>query len=272
MTAPIQGLEYTGERMIPEATDGVTFWEHIYRYRFAAPLVRGKRVLDIACGEGYGTHALKLAGASQVIGVDVSEQACQHARAKYGVDARQGDARAIPLPPASVDVVVSFETIEHVPEPDAFLDECARVLVPGGTLVISTPDGEVYLDGQHTNQFHCSEMPEREFVAKLEARFRGVKLFSQRLQAARRWSAGSLSAESSPWRGIRGFRRLAATICPLSNLGAINASGGRRGAPEAEILAAESRASMLFNPFVVRPRPRTGGDRSIYLIATAVRS
>src|ERR1700722_8417852 len=112
-----------GERMVPESADTLTFWEHIYRYGFALHYVPGKRVLDIACGEGYGAASLQKAGAAQVIGVDVSESACSHARGKYGIDARVGSAEKIPLPDKSVDVVVSFETIEHVRDPGRFLDE-----------------------------------------------------------------------------------------------------------------------------------------------------
>src|SRR6266536_6693906 len=137
-------LDDTGERMLPEKAAATTFWEHIYRYRFATRFVRGKRVLDIACGEGYGTAALSRAGAASVIGVDISEETCEHARRKYGVDARQGSADQIPLPAQSIDVVVSFETIEHVERPEAFLDECLRVLAPGGMLVLSTPNREAF--------------------------------------------------------------------------------------------------------------------------------
>src|SRR3990172_3135768 len=85
-------LEDSGERMIPECADPVTFWEHIYRYRFAARFVRHKRVLDVACGEGYGTVGLLKAGAESVIGVDISRDVCEHAWKKYGLDVRVGDA------------------------------------------------------------------------------------------------------------------------------------------------------------------------------------
>src|SRR5436305_7763381 len=102
-------LEHTGERMIPEASVPEIFWEHVHRYRFAKRFVRDKRVLDIACGEGYGAFGLLRAGAASVVGVDISEEACDNARQKYGIDARCGSAEAIPLPDASVDVVVSFE-------------------------------------------------------------------------------------------------------------------------------------------------------------------
>ena len=125
-------LKPTNERMVPESSDRSTFWEHVYRYNFASSFVKGKRVLDIACGEGYGAAALQRAGATHVIGVDVSEDVCVHAHRKYGLDARLGSAEQIPLTDKSVEVIVSFETIEHVADPYRFLDECARVWAPGG--------------------------------------------------------------------------------------------------------------------------------------------
>src|SRR5450755_3763115 len=101
-------LEWTGERMVPERCDTGTFSEHAERYRFAARLVAGRDVIDIACGEGYGSAALVKAGASSVIGFDISEETCAHARRKHGIDARVGDAQKIPLPSSSVDIVVSL--------------------------------------------------------------------------------------------------------------------------------------------------------------------
>ena len=132
------------ERMVPEEAHARIFWEHVARYRFAKEFVRGKRVLDIACGEGYGAAGLARAGARSVVGIDVSADVCDHARRKYGLDARAGDAQAIPLPDRSIDVIVSFETIEHVDQPGVFLGECARVLVPDGMLIVSTPNRPVY--------------------------------------------------------------------------------------------------------------------------------
>jgi 2-polyprenyl-3-methyl-5-hydroxy-6-metoxy-1,4-benzoquinol methylase len=134
----------SGERMVPELSGGLTFWEHVYRYAFASDFVKGKNVLDIACGEGYGSAVLLRAAAKNVIGIDISESACLHTRQRYGIDARVGSAENIPLPNNSVDIIVSFETVEHVPNPGRFLDECARVLVASGILVISTPNKEVY--------------------------------------------------------------------------------------------------------------------------------
>jgi len=163
-------LDPTDERMVPESAGMGTFWEHVYRYAFACRFVGGKRVLDIACGEGYGSAALQKTGAANVIGVDVSESTCVHVRNKYGLDAKPGTAEQIPLPDNSIDVVVSFETIEHVPDPGRFLDECVRVLAPGGMLVISTPNKEVYSGRLGTrNRYHCSEMTEEEFASALRA-------------------------------------------------------------------------------------------------------
>src|SRR5882724_11084792 len=160
-----------GERMVPEVSGGMTFWEHVHRYAFACRFVAGKRVLDIASGEGYGAAALQKAGAAHVIGVDVSESTCSHARNKYLLDARPGTAERIPLPDNSVEIVVSFETIEHVPDPHCFLDECVRVLAPGGRLVISTPNKEIYAGRLGArNQYHCSEMTDEEFASALRAR------------------------------------------------------------------------------------------------------
>jgi O-antigen biosynthesis protein len=62
----------SGERMVPERSGGLTFWEHVYRYAFASDFVKGKYVLDIACGEGYGSAVLLKAGAEKVIGIDIS--------------------------------------------------------------------------------------------------------------------------------------------------------------------------------------------------------
>src|ERR1017187_1344633 len=148
------GIEFTGERMVPEKADANTFWEHIYRYRFATTFVNGKKVLDIACGEGYGAAALMQSGATSVIGVDVSPEACEHATHRYGIKTRLGDAQNIPLENASVDTVVSFETIEHLARPEKFLDECVRVLAPGGQIIISTPNRDVYLLHAPQNPYH----------------------------------------------------------------------------------------------------------------------
>ena len=173
------GVTNYTERMVPDEAHARIFWEHIARYRFAKDFVSGKRVLDIACGEGYGAAALVKAGAASVTGVDISPEICEHARRRYGLDARTGDAQAIPLPDRSIDLVVSFETIEHVDAPATFLGECARVLVPEGTLIVSTPNRPVYSGKGGQNPFHRLEFDEGEFVDLLCSRFRTVRLYTQ---------------------------------------------------------------------------------------------
>jgi ubiquinone/menaquinone biosynthesis C-methylase UbiE len=172
-------LEYTGERMIPEAADGSTFWEHVQRYRFALPYLQQRRVLDIACGEGYGTAAIAAGGAAETVGVDISPESCAHATAKYGIDARVGSAESIPLPSASQDAIVSFETIEHLQSPDLFLNECHRVLTPGGRLIISTPNRPVYHQHSPHNAYHHHEMTLHEFKLALQQKFEILALFGQ---------------------------------------------------------------------------------------------
>lgn len=172
-------MEYTGERMVPGLADLGTFWEHVARYRFAGSFVSGRDVVDVACGEGYGTAGLRKAGARTVIGIDVSEEAVLHAQRKYHVDARHGSAEAIPLPDSSVDVIVSFETIEHVPNPSQFLSECVRILRTSGTLIMSTPNVQVYHGRVSDNPFHCSEMRLDDFAHLVENHFSKAQFYGQ---------------------------------------------------------------------------------------------
>ena len=151
---------------MPEAADFNTYWEHVFRYAFACQQVKKLNVLDIASGEGYGTHALSQV-AKSVIGVDISPEAVEHAQKKYGLVFKTGSAEQIPIESASLDAVVSFETIEHVPNPKKFVEEAFRVLKPEGLFIVSTPNKDVYLKGQAINPFHCSELTKSEFVSLL---------------------------------------------------------------------------------------------------------
>jgi 2-polyprenyl-3-methyl-5-hydroxy-6-metoxy-1,4-benzoquinol methylase len=266
-------LEPTGERMVPESAHMSTFWEHVYRYAFACRYVSGKRVLDIACGEGYGSAALQKTGAAKVIGVDASESACAHAHKKYGLDARPGSAEQIPLPDSSVEVVVSFETIEHVSDPGAFLHECVRVLTPGGMLVISTPNKEVYSGRLGSrNQYHCSEMTREQFTSVLLARFHDAHFYTQRPDSVAWWSPRTLVCDSTPWRHIRGFQRLRRAIQRRIFFEAISEPTEEQRASAVDIIleAARSRRRLL-NQYVVRPEQRWHREESVYIIATAIR-
>lgn len=266
--APV--LKPTGERMVPESADLYTFWEHVYRYAFASRFVKRKRVLDIACGEGYGAASMQRAGAVQVIGVDVSEAVCQHAQAKYGIDARPGSAERIPLPDRSVDMIVSFETIEHVPDPSRFLDECVRVLVPGGGLIISTPDKEIY-GRSAPNPYHCSEMTAQEFASALSVRFESACFYTQRSYSAAWWSDRTLACDNPPWGVVRGSRRVRRAIQRWFVPEVMNAprEEQRSGVIDTILRVARTPHTPI-NPYVVRRQRRWDREKSLYLLAVAV--
>lgn len=170
-------LEATGERLVPELQHGeLVHAEHLARYRVAAQLARNRRVLDAASGEGYGTAILAAGEARSVVGVDVDPGAVEHARGRYGLDFEIGDAVELPFDDGAFDLVVSFETIEHVAEPDRALAEFRRVLSDEGTLIISTPNKHEYLV---ENEFHTREYTHEEFVAVLASLFPSVEILLQ---------------------------------------------------------------------------------------------
>ena len=180
-------MKFTGERYLPAETGQLRF-EHLHRYAWVLPFARGREVLDIASGEGYGS-ALLAGVAAAVVGVDLSEEAVAHARERYGSQAKlrflRGDAAQIPLPDASVDLVVSFETIEHHARHEEMLSEIARVLRPDGRLVLSSPNRPVYREKLHSrNEFHVRELDYAELDALLRRHFPRVSYVGQRLAVA----------------------------------------------------------------------------------------
>jgi glycosyltransferase involved in cell wall biosynthesis/SAM-dependent methyltransferase len=176
-------LPFTGERFVPGITGNI-FLEHLHRYVVIARLVAGKDVLDIASGEGFGSSMLSQTARS-VIGIDISEQAVDHAQQKYGNSSLRfetGSATSITLPDASVDVAVSFETIEHIQDHAKMLTELKRVLRPGGVLVMSTPDKAIYSDARgYVNPFHVSELYRDQFHALLSSQFAHVRMHGQKV-------------------------------------------------------------------------------------------
>lgn len=179
---PPLALTWTGERLTTETT-GQTEIEHLHRYFFARSLCRGLDVLDIASGEGYGAAMLAQVARS-VTGVEISAEAVDHAQRAYGrLNLRYlvGDARHIPLDDQSVDVAVSFETIEHFFEHDDFIAEIRRVLRPGGRFIVSSPERDVYSPaGSAPNPHHVRELTRAEFNVLLRSAFPHVALYAQR--------------------------------------------------------------------------------------------
>lgn len=152
---------------------------HLDRYRFAADYVENSTVADIACGTGYGSNLLKQDGkAESVTGIDIDSGAIEYARAKHSADGinyllASGDATG--LPDESVDVVVSFETIEHVPDDKKLIAEFSRILRPEGLLVISTPNQWPLEIAPH----HVREYDRQSFEAVLQPDFQIESLWNQ---------------------------------------------------------------------------------------------
>jgi 2-polyprenyl-3-methyl-5-hydroxy-6-metoxy-1,4-benzoquinol methylase len=174
-------LAPTGERLLTEWRNENTA-EHLHRYAIALSLCTGRDVLDIACGEGYGSNLLSSV-ASLVIGVDISRDAIDHATCKYAKPNLRfitGSASAIPAEPKCVDVVASFETIEHLAEQEEMISEIARVLRPGGVLIMSSPNKHNYSDVPGTrNPYHVRELYTAEFRALLRKSFAHVDMYFQ---------------------------------------------------------------------------------------------
>jgi len=184
-------ITFTGERFVPGCAGEIAY-EHWHRYAFARQFAAGKRVLDAACGEGYGS-ALLATMAQSVVGVDIDPSTVAHASACYGEGDRirfvAGSCSALPLPDASVDTVVSFETIEHLDaaEQPKMLAEFARVLKSDGLLVISSPNKRLYSDERdYVNEFHRHELYRDELAALLAPMFPGQSWYHQRVAP---WSA-----------------------------------------------------------------------------------
>ena len=174
--------KWTGERLESYIFSRDTV-EHLHRYAVASEFVKGKIVLDIASGEGYGTNLLSQY-ASFVYGIDIDDNTIQNSKEKYkkdNVKFQQGDATKIQLEDNKVDVVVSFETIEHHDKHHEMIKEIKRVLKPDGLLIISTPDKLYYTDKRnYINKFHIKELYKKEFEDLINAYFSNNKLLSQK--------------------------------------------------------------------------------------------
>ena len=175
----VDTLVVTGERLVPGALADRLFREHEARYVFAGEFVAGKQTLDVACGTGMGTKYLSVAGAVSSIGLDIDPTAVSFASKFYGgCKFAQCDVTRLCIASASIDVVVSFETIEHIEDQAKFLNECHRVLKPGGVLICSTPN-QMLSKWAPRNPFHVRELTVSEFTDTVSSIFGDVQLFSQ---------------------------------------------------------------------------------------------
>lgn len=163
-------LPLTGERTIPDL-DIENYWfrRHEVVYRLLAPRCAGRDVLEAGCGEGYGANLIADV-ARRVVAVDYDDATVAHVRARYPrVEVTAGNLAALPLADGSVDAVVNFQVIEHLWDQPQFIAECARVLRPGGILMISTPNRITFSPGRDTpiNPFHTRELNAAELTELL---------------------------------------------------------------------------------------------------------
>lgn len=181
---PTPALDFTGERFTPETCREI-WYEHYHRYALASTLVKGLNVLDAACGEGYGSAVLATQAAS-VTAIDISSEAIDHATKRYGEQNNlaflQADCTQLEFSDKKFDVIISFETLEHLHEQEAMLAGFRRVLKPGGWLLISSPDKAEYSDAtDYQNPWHVRELYRQELLDLLQQQFPEVRLYGQKL-------------------------------------------------------------------------------------------
>ncbi len=203
-------LALTGERTLPDVpAENYFFRRHEAAYDWIAPLVAGRRVVDLACGEGYGAHILA-ARATSVLGVDAEAEVVAHAQARYA-DARTsfavGDVTTWEGP---CDAICFLQTIEHIEDDEAFLRRCRELVGPGGLVVVSTPNvltlAPPGAERSH-NPFHVREHRPEGFAALCRAAFDDVELLGT--FHARKLAVHAFALEHLRWDDVH--RRLGLT-------------------------------------------------------------
>lgn len=178
----MENLDWTGERLVTQVSNIHGVIEHLHRYAIAKSLSKNKSVLDIASGEGYGSFLLS-GDARSVIGVDIDEKSILHASKKYegakNLRFIKGSTSDIPVANDEIDLVVSFETLEHHNEHDQMMLEIKRVLKQGGMLLLSSPEKSIYSKRDPNNPYHIQELTLAEFERLLRRHFRNVIIFTQ---------------------------------------------------------------------------------------------
>lgn len=172
------------ERLIPGTLD----WEkysadHLQRYNYFKNYYKDKVVLDLACGAGYGSEIIKNFGAKEVIGVDISSDAVEFAKSNYSnekLNFFELNYKDIASLKKKFDLIVSFETIEHLPDQGDFLEKIGEVLVDGGQVICSTPNRLRYSNQGIINEFHMTELSIEEFRNLFSKHFKVLKEFGQK--------------------------------------------------------------------------------------------
>ena len=196
-------LALTGERTLPDVPEE-NYWyrRHVAVYEWIAARVDGLRVVDMACGEGYGSDLLA-SRAGSVVGVDANPEAHEHARLRYRRPNLRFERDLVDRFAEPCDAVVFLQTIEHIEEPGAVLDHFASMLSPGGTAYVSTPNLlTIAPEGAEKsgNPWHVKEYRAEEFRALCEAHFPRVQIFG--LFHARKLRLHQLAIEHLRWDDV----------------------------------------------------------------------
>jgi len=158
---------------------------HLHRYLIASRFVKNKIVLDAASGEGYGSFILSK-NARKVFGVDIDEKTILEAKKKYKNEKiyfLNANVTNLPFTENFFDVIISFETIEHLSKEDGikFLEQIKKILKKDGILILSTPNKERTLFSSYKNIYHIYEYYESEIVEILKKYFKNVKIYNQEI-------------------------------------------------------------------------------------------
>jgi SAM-dependent methyltransferase len=196
-------LSLTGERTLPDVPEE-NYWyrRHLAVYEWIADRVRGLEVVDMACGEGYGSAVLGRT-AARVTGVDANPEAHEHAKARYTRPGVKFARDLVQTWNEPVDAVVFLQTIEHVEDPGAVFEHFKRILRPGGVAYVSTPN-LLTLAGpdreKSDNPWHIKEYRAEEYRALCEAHFDQVELLG--LFHARKLRLHELAIKNARWDDI----------------------------------------------------------------------
>jgi 2-polyprenyl-3-methyl-5-hydroxy-6-metoxy-1,4-benzoquinol methylase len=177
-------MEFTGERVVPDKmiADPITYIEHLVRYVFASVHCAGKSVLDAACGCGYGLQIMS-APAREIAGCDISQEAIDYAMSNFIFYKRpnrfacadfEKDSLADVFAGRKFDLITSFETIEHLADPDFFLRGARNALNDGGQFIFSIPNS-------NPSQFHKRVYTLSEAKELISKHFSSVTWFGQTL-------------------------------------------------------------------------------------------
>ena len=187
-------FHHEAERWLHGFMFGITEQEHLSRYNYIVKHVAGKRVLDVACGSGYGSYLLAAEGnADHVDALDLNAESIRYAEHRHSHPAVRrwvGDAEQY-YKEGAYDVIISFETVEHLPNYVSFLENVARSLAPSGTFCVSTPITRATTT-QCNNPYHVIEWSFADFQKLISSHFIVEEVYVQNIHLLKDIPSASL--------------------------------------------------------------------------------